>query len=72
MDEDRDGCRQFFRPFTEPLIQDLETIGEAALEVNRRLWDFWGIHFKGNQTPEILSPTQASLIQFRSVSLAKT
>ena len=61
MDEDRDGCRHSFQRLVEPMIENTSSIGEAALSVNKNLWsikDYWDIHFKPNQSPEILSPTQ--------------
>ena len=43
------------------MIDNASSIGEAAMSVNKNLWsieDYWDIHFKPNQSPEILSPTQ--------------
>lgn len=58
MDEDRDGCRHSFQPLVTPLVSNASSISEAALMVNHHLWSMWGIYFKPNQTPDILSPTQ--------------
>ena len=69
MDEERDGCRHFFQPLVEPLVANASSISEAALSVNRLLWSkLGGIYFKPNQTPDIMSPTQASL--FNLISFA--
>lgn len=61
MDEDRDGCRHYFERLVQPMIANTSSIGNAALLVNKNLWsikDYWDVHFKPNQSPEILSPTQ--------------
>ena len=60
LDEDRDGCRHAFRPLVTPLLGNATTAGEAALQINKLLWSIWGIKFKPNQTPEIMSPTQVT------------
>ena len=60
LDEDRDGCRHAFRPLVTPLLGNATTTGEAALQINKLLWSTWGIKFKPNQTPEIMSPTQVT------------
>ena len=61
MDEDRDGCRHYFRPLLQPLILNATSVSEAALLINRVLWNIngqWNIYFKPNQTPDIMSPTE--------------
>ena len=71
MNEARDGCRHSFWPIVSPMIADAGTTGEAALAVNKAVWSikgFWDIHFKPNQTPEYMSPTEVPVPSFRGVN----
>ncbi len=58
MDEPRDNWRPLFFQRFLPLIQDARSLSEAALILNENIWSIWGIVFKPNQTPEIMSPFQ--------------
>ncbi len=73
MDEDRDGCRHSFHPLVTPMIANTSSTGEAALLINKDIWslkDYWDIHFKPNQSPEILSPSQVTF--FRCLLLSSS
>jgi hypothetical protein len=43
----------------QALVQGAQSTTEAAMAINRGIWQFWGIVFKPDQTPEIMSPSQA-------------
>ncbi|CAL5223901.1 g6497 [Coccomyxa viridis] len=58
VDERRDNWRPLFQEHFSPLISDAAAISEAALTLNREIWQFWNITFKANQTPNIMSPFQ--------------
>ncbi len=58
VDERRDTWRPLFQERFSPLIRDAAGISEAALTLNREIWQFWNISFKANQTPNIMSPFQ--------------
>lgn len=58
LNEPRDSLRKSFHKIFTPWLLNTSTITEAALLLNKDLWKVWGIHFKANQTPEILSPSQ--------------
>ena len=47
----------FFQRFL-PLVQNATSLSEAALILNKEIWSIWGIAFKSNQTPDIMSPFQ--------------
>ena len=44
-----------------PLAAGARSLTEAALQLNARVWGLWGIRFKANSTPDVLSPFQARL-----------
>lgn len=60
LDEERDFTtwRPMFHALFSPLVAPAKSITEAAQILNRHIWSFWGIYFKPQQTPEIMSPTQ--------------
>ena len=58
VDERRDNWRPLFQERFSPLLSDAAGISEAALTLNREIWQFWNITFKANQTPDIMSPFQ--------------
>ena len=58
VDEPRDNWRAMFFQRFLPLVQNASSLSEAALTLNKEIWSIWGITFKSNQTPEIMSPFQ--------------
>lgn len=40
------------------MVANAASLSEAAQILNRDIWRIWGIHFKSDQTPEIMSPSQ--------------
>lgn len=61
LDEPRDRWRPLFRERVAPLAAGARSLTEAALQLNARVWGLWGISFKADSTPEVLSPFQAWL-----------
>ncbi len=61
MDEPREDWRMLFTPLLAPVIENCTSISEAALRINQVLWSLWtpAIHFQADQTPGIMSPSQA-------------
>ena len=58
-DERRDRWRPLFRARLAPLVADARSLTEAALQLNARAWGLWGIEFRADSTPAVLSPFQA-------------
>ncbi len=61
LDEPRDAWRAVFTRTLTPLVANATSLTDAALRLNRDMWALWGIVFKANQTPMILSPSQVRL-----------
>lgn len=59
LDERRDRWRPLFRARLAPLAADARSLTEAALQLNARAWGLWGIEFRADSTPDVLSPFQA-------------
>lgn len=60
LDEPRDDWRILFSQALSGLVKDAKSSTEAAQILNRDVWSLWGIVFKADQTPEIMSPSQVS------------
>ncbi len=60
LDEPRDAWRAAFHPMLQDMVIGAKSTTEAAQLLNRDLWGLWGIVFKPDQTPEIMSPTQGA------------
>lgn len=59
LDEPRDRWRPLLRGRLAPLVVSARSLTEAALRLNARVWDLWGIRFRADSTPDVLSPFQA-------------
>jgi hypothetical protein len=68
LDEPREDWRSLFWPLLRPLVAGTSTPGEAALLLNKQIWRIWGVHFKADQAPEILSPSQVIRAGYGSCS----
>lgn len=66
MDERRDRWRPLFRARLAPLVAGAGSLTDAALRVNAGVWALWGIRFKADSTPDVLSPFQARLVALRN------
>ncbi|KAL6757256.1 hypothetical protein V8C86DRAFT_2629536 [Haematococcus lacustris] len=58
LDEPRDEWRQLFVDRLAPLVAGATSSTQAAQILNAKIWDLWGIRFKADQTPDIMSPAQ--------------
>ena len=56
--EERDDWRHIIDDHTLKVVEEIHNMKDAAIALNKHVWDEWGIVFKANQTPEILSPSQ--------------
>jgi hypothetical protein len=68
LDEPREDWRSLFWPLLRPLVAGARTPGEAALLLNKQMWGIWGVHFRADQAPEILSPGQVIAAGYGSCS----
>ena len=58
VDERRDNWRPLFQEHFSPLISGATGLSDAALTLNKEIWQIWNITFEANQTPDIMSPFQ--------------
>lgn len=68
LDEPVDNWRPLFYQLFKPLVVNASSLTEAAQILNRDIWKIWGIHFKADQAPEILSPSQTIKAGYASCS----
>jgi hypothetical protein len=68
LDEPRENWRSVFYPLFKPMVAGTSSLAEAALLLNKEIWSIWGIHFKSDQAPEILSPSQVIKAGYGSCS----
>ena len=59
LDEPRDRWRPLFRARLPALVAEAHSLTEAAVTLNARVWALWGIRFRADSTPDVLSPFQA-------------
>lgn len=71
IDEPRDDWRPKFVNRLSPLVADTKTIEEAATLIRTKAWTSFPdnkVHFKGDQSPQILSPSQTLAHGYASCS----
>jgi transglutaminase-like putative cysteine protease len=68
LDEPIDQWRADFMERFSPMVTSASDILEAAAILNQQIWKIWGIYFKADQAPEILSPSQVIAAGYGSCS----
>ena len=68
LDEPYDHWRPDFYDRFAPMVEGATSITEAAMILNRDIWKIWGLVFKSDQAPEVLSPSQVIKAGFGSCS----
>jgi transglutaminase-like putative cysteine protease len=68
LDEPYDHWRPDFFDRFAPMVEEAASITEAAMILNRDIWSIWGLVFKSDQAPEILSPSQVIQAGYGSCS----
>ncbi|HMA62298.1 MAG TPA: transglutaminase-like domain-containing protein, partial [bacterium] len=59
INERRDNWRQDFHKRFYPLVQEIEKPGEAAVELNKKIWDMLGVHYTTDRPKPDQSPYES-------------